>query len=224
MSVVADPPKISILSGTPKQVQTHLAKSEANRVLAFVFERIKPSDFQVLADNLTHVTSSMYEVLLERHDQKTLERLAEILLPRSPPSPRLLKEAAMLVRARKAVLENGDWLTSADIAQLAGLSTRNPSAQPNKWKKRGLIFAINQGGVDYFPGYGLDRHASFRPLKALAEVIEIFAGRKDGWGMACWFSSSNSCLRGKRPQDLLASAPKRVIEAAIDEIQGITHG
>ena len=42
--------------------------------------------------------------------------------------------------------------------------------------------------------------------------------------MAYWFSSSNSFLRGKRPQDLLVSVPKRVIEAAIDEIQGITHG
>lgn len=70
----------------------------------------------------------------------------------------------MLVCARNAVLESGDWLTAAEVAQLAGLSTRNTSAQPNKWKKQGRIFAIHHGGIDYFPGYGLDCDAGFRPL------------------------------------------------------------
>ena len=64
---------------------------------------------------------------------------------------------------------------------------------------------------------------SFRPLKALEKVIETFAGRKDGWNMAYWFRSSNRFLGSKRPHDLLISAPKRVIEAAIDEIQGVKY-
>ncbi|KXU38677.1 hypothetical protein AXE65_12580 [Ventosimonas gracilis] len=130
----------------------------------------------------------------------------------------------MLVRARRAVLESGDWLSAADIAQLAGFSTRNPSAQPNKWKKQGLIFAIHHNGVDYFPGYGLDSHANFRPLKALSDIIKVFAGHKDGWGMAYWFLGVSSFLGGKRPQDLLASNPERVMAAAQDEIQEIAHG
>ncbi len=130
----------------------------------------------------------------------------------------------MLVQARKAVLESGDWLTAAEVAQLAELSTRNPSAQPNKWKKQGQIFAINHGGVDYFPGYGLDRNAGFRPSKVMAKVIEILAKNKDSWGMAYWFRSDNSFLGGKRPQDLVASKPERVIEAAMDEVQEISHG
>src|SRR3546814_20978537 len=114
--------------------------------------------------------SSMLEVLRERQDRESLERLAEVLVPRTPPSPRLLKEAAMLVQARKAVLESGDWLSAADIAQLAGLSTRNPSAQPNKWKNQGQILAIHHGGVDYFPGYGLDQDTGFRPATAQATI------------------------------------------------------
>ena len=130
----------------------------------------------------------------------------------------------MLVKARKAVLESGDWLSAAELAQLAQLSTTNPSAQPNKWKKNGQIFAIHHNGVDYFPGYGLDRDANFRPLKAMSQVIEVFDGHKDGWGMAFWFLSANSFLGGKRPQDLLATDPERVIAAARDEVQGIEHG
>ncbi|MBJ9965664.1 hypothetical protein [Burkholderia seminalis] len=224
MSVVAEHPGVSTLIGTPKEVQARLGRSHADRVLVLAFEQIKPTVFEALAENFTNVASSMFEVLLQRHDRESLERLAEVLVPRTPPSPRLLKEAAMLVQARKAVLESGDWLTAAEVAQLAGLSARNPSAQPNKWKKQGLIFAIAHNGVDYFPGYGLDREAGFRPLRAMAKVIEAFAGHKDGWGMAYWFRSDNSSLGGKRPQDLLATAPERVIEAARDEIQEVAHG
>jgi hypothetical protein len=224
MSVIADHPGVSTLVGTPKQVQARLGKSHADHVLVVAFDHIKPNTFQTLAENLTNVVSSMFEVLLERQGKESLERLAEVLVPRPPPSPSLLKEVAMLVRARKAVLESGDWLTAAEIAQLAELSTSNPSAQPNKWKKQGRIFAISHGGVDYFPGYGLDRDAGFRPMKTLATIIEILAPHKDGWGMAYWFRSDNSFLGGKRPQDLLASAPQRVIEAAMDEVREIAHG
>lgn len=224
MSVTVEHSGVSTLIGTPKEVQASLGRSHADRVLVVTFDQIKPTVFEALAQNFTNVASSMFELLLQRHDKESLERLAEVLVPRTPPSPRLLKEAAMLVQARKAVLESGDWLTAAEVAQLAGLSPRNPSAQPNKWKKQGLIFAIPHNGVDYFPGYGLDREAGFRPLKAMAKVIGAFAGHKDGWGMAYWFSSDNSFLGGKRPQDLLATAPGRVIEAALDEVQEVAHG
>ena len=221
---VAHHPGVSMMTGTPEEVQRSLGGSPADRVLVVAFDHIQPLVFDALAENFTNVASSLFEVLRERHDQASLERLAEVLVPRTPPSPRLLREAAMLVQARKAVLESGDWLTAADLAQLAGLSTRNPSAQPNKWKKQGSIFAISHRGIDYFPGYGLDRHADFRPLKALAWIIETFTGHKDGWGMAYWFSSDNSFLGGQRPQDLLASEPDQVIEAARDEVQDIAHG
>jgi hypothetical protein len=58
----------------------------------------------------------------------------------------------------------------------------------------------------------------------MARVIEVLAEHKDAWGMAYWFLSVNSFLGGKRPQDLIASAPERVIAAAIDEVQEIAHG
>src|SRR3989344_3082421 len=196
MSVAAEHSGVSTLIGTPKEVQARLGRSHADRVLVLTFNQIKPTAFDALAENFTNVAASMFEVLLQRQDRESLE----------------------------AVLESGDWLTAAEVAQLAGLSPRNPSAQPNKWKKQGLIFAIPHNGVDYFPGYGLDREAGFRPLKALSKVIEAFAGHKDGWGMAYWFRSDNSFLGGKRTQDLLAIAPERVIEAALDEVQEVAHG
>ncbi|WP_407118280.1 hypothetical protein [Bradyrhizobium sp. LMG 9283] len=54
------------------------------------------------------------------------------------------------------MLESGNWLTAVQIAEMAGFSASNPSAEPNKWMNDGQIFAVRHRGVDYFPGYALD--------------------------------------------------------------------
>ena len=218
MNMVAERPGFYAVAGTPQEVREQLGKSDAQQVLAVSFRQLDPQAFQSLAENMGHVASSLLEALSQR------QRLAEALVPPAPASPRLLREAAMLVAARKAVLASGDWLSATELASLAGFSPRNPSAQPNKWKRQGQIFAIHHKGIDYFPGFGLDPDRGFRPLKALADVIGILAGHKDGWGMAYWFQSVNGFLGGKRPQDLLATDPDRVIAAARDEVQGVLHG
>lgn len=145
-------------------------------------------------------------------------------VPNMTPTSTLPKEAAMLARSRKAVLEAADWLTAAKLAELTGLSTSNPSTRPNKWTHQRQIFAIHHKGVDYFPGYGLDPQAEWQPRKALESVLEIFGDDKDGWGLAFWFLSANSFLGGRRPQDVLAKAPELVIAAARDEMEDIAHG
>ena len=129
--------------GTPKEVRASLSRSHADRALIVSFDRIKLGVFEVLAEAFVHVASSMYEVL------QALERLAEVFVTRKPPSPHLLKESAILVQARNAVLESCDWLAAADIVPVAQLSTCNPSAQPSKWKKsRGRSLpSITQGST-----------------------------------------------------------------------------
>lgn len=71
-----------------------------------------------------------------------------------------------------------------------------------------------------FPGYGLEREAGFRLLKAMAKVIDAFAGSKDGWGLPT--SSATACW-GKRPQDLLATALERVIESVLYGVEEIDY-
>lgn len=213
---------ISTSVGTPLEMQRGLEASHADRVLVVEFQSLQPSVVDTVAGSLSGVLTSMLD-LLKRQDKESLERLAEVLVPRTPPSPRLLREAAMLARARNAVLSSGDWLTAAQVAEAAGLSSKNPSAQPHKWKKQGQIFAVNHRGIDYFPGYALDPETGFRPVVMLASIIDVFAERKDGWGMAYWFGSENSFLGGRRPQDLLISEPALVLEAAKDEVKITDH-
>ncbi len=224
MNAVLDVPNITTLVGTPRQAIQKLSKSSASRVLLMSFDKIDPALSKTVADNLNDLATMMLELILERHEHQSLEKLAELMVPKMQPSKLLLKKAAMLARAKKTVLESSEWLTSNELAELANLSTRNPSAQPNKWKKTGKIFAIHHAGIDYYPGYALDPTNGYRPFQPLATILEVFSSHKDSWGIAIWFASQNSFLGAKRPLDLLLTKPDRVLAAAIDEVQEIGHG
>ena len=214
---------LDVMTGSPKEIGRRLNQLDADQVVAIGLEHVSAKEAGAIAETLVRFVQ-LVGLTVSRHERETLESLVEILVPRAPPTPTQLKEAAMLARARTAVLQEDYWLTTAQIADLAGFSTSNPSAQPNKWKRDGLIFALRHRGVDYFPGYGFDPKTGYRPLKALAKVIETFGESKDGWGLAYWFSSANSFLGGKRPQDVLAKQPDRVIAAAADEQEAVEHG
>ncbi|MFM9870747.1 hypothetical protein [Achromobacter xylosoxidans] len=212
-----------VMTGSPEEVGQRLKRIRADQVVAIGLERVSAKEASRIAETLARFVQLVH-LNAVRHEREALESLVEVLVPRAPPSPVQLKEAAMLAKARMAVLREGNWLTAAEIANLAGFSLSNPSAQPNKWKRDGLIFAIRHLGVDYFPDYGLDLEGGYRPLKAMANVIEVFGESKDGWGLAYWFASANSFLGGARPQDVLADQPQRVIAAAADEQQAVLHG
>lgn len=214
---------LDFITGSPKEIGRRLNQLDADQVVAIGLEHVSAKEVGAIAETLARF-AQLVHLGFARYERETLESLVEALVPRSPPTPTQLKEAAMQARARTAVLQEGNWLTTAQIAELAGFSASNPSAQPNKWKRDGLIFAIRHRGVEYFPGYGLDPKTDYRPLKAMAKVIETFGASKDGWGLAYWFSSANSFLGGKRPQDVLAKQPDRVAAAAADELEAVEHG
>ncbi|MFJ3451087.1 hypothetical protein ACIPM0_23115 [Pseudomonas sichuanensis] len=155
---------------------------------------------------------------------ESIQRLVEVMVPLEPISSTKLHQAQMLMKAKTAVLESGDWVTASEIAGLAKLSASNPSSQPSKWKREKRIFAITHNGADYFPLYGLDEARSYRPLSQLKDVIMVLESAKDAWQMAYWFMSENSWLASKRPQDLLRTDPDRVLEAAREEVSEISHG
>ncbi|WP_416799385.1 hypothetical protein [Ciceribacter azotifigens] len=214
---------VGTLSGTPEQVRSGLNGLKVEQVVALTIEHGSASAAKALAETVAGL-APLVSAILKRRQDETLNSIVEALVPEVPPPHHKLLEARMVADARKAVLESGDWLTAADVAKMAGFSTSNPSAQPNKWKKERQIFAVRHRGIDYFPGYALDPSTDFRPVKALAKVLSTFQGAKDDWGIAYWFASVNGFLGGNRPQDLLISEPDRVISAAEDEVAGVLHG
>jgi hypothetical protein len=216
-------PGISTLAGDPEEVSMQLHKVDAEQVVAVALAHATPREAAAIAETFASIADLVKSIVGE-HRRQSLEAIVGALVPKAPPTPNELKEATMLARARTEVLGSGDWMTAAEIASVAGFSASNPSAQPNKWKREGAIFAIRHNGIDYFPSYGLDPQSGYRPRKAMAQVLAIFGDSKDGWGLSYWFMSANSFLGGKRPRDLMASAPDRVIAAAADEREGVLHG
>ncbi|PRH85783.1 hypothetical protein C5L14_19715 [Labrys okinawensis] len=216
---------VTTITGTPEEVRDGLGHlgAKGTQVIAVTLDQVSSPAVKALAHTFEAI-APLVGAIVARREKAALQSIIEALVPQVPLPQHMLAEARMTAEARKAVLEEGEWLTAAQIAEVAGFSATNPSAQPNKWKKDGQIFAIRHQGVDYFPGYGLDPATGYRPAKPLAEVLKIFGQSKDGWGAAYWFASDNSYLGGERPLDLLLREPDRVIAAARDEMEGVLHG
>ena len=129
------------------------------------------------------------------------------------------EQARMLVDAKSAVLNSGDFVPTARLLQVAGCSR----PQLDNWQRDGEIFAIEDGGEIYWPVYAF-AHGQTHPSSAMAMVLKVFGNKKSGWSLALWFVGLNSFLNDKRPQDVLATNPRRVIDAAKDHIDGLNHG
>lgn len=215
-----DSGKIAVKVGTPKQIRDFLSAVKAPKVLAVTL----PASDSEEANAVLLVVEKLLPLVHNhfRDSQATAFKTLVDLLTPDVPTKATVREAEMVARVRRTVLESGDWWTAADIAKHAGFSKTNPSAQPSKWKRDCQTFTITWKGTDYFPKYGLDEHRA-RPLPAMKDVILILSDKKDGWGMAVWFEAVNSYLGGKAPKTVIAKHPDRVIDAARNEVMAEEH-
>jgi hypothetical protein len=175
------------------------------------------------AERVIHQVVEFLPQLIQERQEDTLRKMVNLLLTDVTPSKAAREQARMLIEAKTAILNSGDFLPATEVAKLAGFSSTNLSVQPNKWKRSREIFAIQHGREDYLPLFALDT-AGHRPRKEMAEILGVFGDAKDGWGLAFWFAGLNSFLDDERPQDVLATDPERVIAAAKDEMAEYTHG
>jgi hypothetical protein len=134
------------------------------------------------------------------------------------------REARMLANAQQKILNSTQWLTADQLSKRMTPTGQNPSTRLTEWLSKGLIFFIRNDRTELFPLYALNPSAGYEPAKELAEIIEVFRERKDGWGLAYWFGSANGFLGGRRPQDILHTHSEAVLAAAKDEVRGVSHG
>ena len=72
--------------------------------------------------------------------------------------------------------------------------------------------------------YAFQDAAGHKPAPDLKVILDVLRVKKDGWGIACWFASSNGYLGNHRPQEMLCWDADKVMLAATDEVSGITRG
>lgn len=216
-------PGVEGLAGPANEVRERLKAADHAHVLTLVLEQTNQKFASAFTEALRLIVPMILNGLVVR-DHDMLERLVAALVPQVPLSEDFLVEARMNAEARAAVWTATDWLTAAQLSEIAGFTGANASAQPNRWKRERKIFALRRDGSDYFPGFALDRAGGYRPLKGLMPILEAFDKQLDEWDMAIWFVSANSFLGGACPMDLLATQPERVLDAAWDEVAGVLHG
>ncbi|AXA25077.1 hypothetical protein [Pseudomonas putida] len=134
------------------------------------------------------------------------------------------REAILQSKAQARVIASGDWLTWSELkALLPAVAEGSSDGAPDRYLD-GAIFSINYEGVEYFPRFAIEACTLAIAAQGMQRVIAALAPRMSGWGMALWFESSNSYLGGKLPKDVLSSEPDAVAQAALDELDGISHG
>ncbi|MBT9569691.1 MAG: hypothetical protein IV106_00980 [Pseudomonas umsongensis] len=130
----------------------------------------------------------------------------------------------MLEQAKKSILDRGDFLPQDQIAQQLGLPPMAVKTAVDGWDARGHIFSIENAGDSLFPTYAFQDGIALGPVPDLKAILDVLRTKKDGWGIAFWFASSNGYIGGCRPQDALLFEAGKLLLAATDEVSGITHG
>ena len=130
-----------------------------------------------------------------------------------------MKRARLEAQAVRAIRQSTEWLTAAEIGDLADLGPVNPIATVSRWKQQGRIFALRHGGKDHYPKYALG--PDFHPLPVIKKILAVLEGY-DPELLAGWFDSTSRFLGGKRPRELVTNEPAKALAAAryMIEVQG----
>lgn len=115
------------------------------------------------------------------------------------------------------------WLSAEDVAQMilsgecldarvsvpprfAPAAVRSAVNSVERWQREGRIFAIHE----LFPRYQFD--ARGRPYAPVERALAVL-GTGNVLRVGNWFATPNLHLDGRRPQELLATAPDEVLRA-----------
>jgi hypothetical protein len=164
--------------------------------------------------------AGVLENLVSEH--RRFERMIEAMMPETPlPTPPAVLQARRNAAAREDLIAEFGLLSSAAIASLAGSRAKNKASLANRWKQEGRIFSVPHGGSAQFPAFQFDGEG--RPREAIAGVLKALGSKTSEWGLGLWFTTANGWLGDRRPVDLLASEPERVVDAAEREAAELVY-
>ena len=185
------------------------------------FEVTLPAPISASAADVSEmhrVIPEMITLLFKHQTLRRKERQAEmvdLLLKDVPMRPIDKRVAQLQAHALERVFTGTQWLTAEQVGELGGHGTANRAAAAQRWKEKGLLFALRRDRRDMYPRYLFADN--FTPLPAIREILATF-GNTSPDRIAAWFESTSSFLDGQRPRELIATHPQRVIAAANDTI------
>lgn len=129
--------------------------------------------------------------------------------------------AARRLKTRMALRErirtDVPLLSAAAVASAAGYSATNPRTYSRRLREKGAL-AVREGNTFVFPAFQFTTDGRLR--EEMADVLEAVNAEREpseveeGWAALVWFFSPTGLLAGRRPMDVFAEDPMKVIKAA----------
>lgn len=137
--------------------------------------------------------------------------ITEVTKGHFSPCASVAAQIARNAQAHAELAEEFGLRTGAEVAARARANGYHWLGPAKRWRRRGLVFAVEVCGQTRYPGFQFD--AAGRPQPIIAAVIEAFGTCLTGWELALWFTGANDWLGGLRPVDVL-NAREDVVAAA----------
>lgn len=115
-----------------------------------------------------------------------------------------LTQAERNITARNQLIDEFGALTRRELTA-AGVPMDTP------------LLAVNHQDRELYPRFQFNDEG--QPLPVMAEILTILCDVRSPWEIALWLTAANGWLGGRRPVDLLRTAPDRVIDAASHEAE-----
>lgn len=147
------------------------------------------------------------------HSEQNIQAIMELMLPLDP-----FSEVNALIEIDNAKLrahffKSVPTLTSAEVHEFSGRTSRNKSLTANRWKASGKIFAVTYNGQDRYPAF---QFQDGEPRGIIKPILDALPDDMSPWQTALWFISGNGWLDGHPPMEALDDKDA-VIEAALQE-------
>lgn len=142
------------------------------------------------------------------------DQLAELAVGLVEPSSELLVDRIHRMETLREVFAEGDWLSAEQLNRLQENPPKSKSQPASDWKRRGRVFSVGRGGLEYFARYQFD--AMYEPLPVIREVLEAFGEVADPWVLAAWFHYPNGWLADA---DGAPMAPKDALDRGSDVVR-----
>lgn len=182
-------------------------------------DNVDPAMEKTLSEAAEKVLATLANTDTQARLLELADTIAGAVVGTIQPDPYLVGERIDRLKSIRKIMEEGQWLTAAEINAAQDAPPAQKSLPASDWKRRGRIFSVNYNGTDYYPRYGLD--SSLRPLPIISQILKEFEGEPDSWKIAAWFHFPNGYVSadtpdGRRPvapRDAL-NQPDKVLQAA----------
>jgi hypothetical protein len=152
--------------------------------------------------------------------QRVLERWARVARRQAHPAARAADPRSQQITEqatdaktalRERLRESVPMMDAEAWGRRRGLTGKNPSAALGKYKAEGRIFSVAAGRRELYPEFQFDANES--PVPAMKEILAAVPEGARSWPLLSWFEASNAFLGDRRPRDVMAKEPHRVLDA-----------